>query len=129
MIKKYPCCGGNRAMLDSLMRDNDFTYEDVADAEVDQSYYSVVMLYQDPDDEVKGKFSAKYNVAAALADGEVAVNAFSQDKIAYPTINETMDKVCTRVMAKSEEMLTRSENGHKVKITLKDGRGFERVTT
>ena len=131
MIKKYPCCGGNHAMLDSLfslMRDNNFTHEDVASAEVDQSYYSVVMLYQDPDDELKGKFSAKFNVAAALVDGEIAVDTFTQEKIADPTINETMGKVRTRVMAKSEEMLTRSEDGHKVKITLKDGRAFEHVT-
>ena len=131
MIKKYPCCGGNHAMLDSLfslMRDNNFTYEDVASAEVDQSYYSVVMLYQDPDDELKGKFSAKFNVAAALVDGEIAVDTFSQEKIADPTINETMGKVRTRVMAKSEEMLTNSDAGHKVKITLKDGRVFEHVT-
>ncbi len=131
MIKKYPCCGGNHAMLDSLfslMRDNDFTYEDVASAEVDQSYYSVVMLYQDPDDELKGKFSAKYNVAAALVDGEIAIDTFTQEKIADPTINETMGKVRTRVMAKSEEMLTRSDDGHKIKITLKDGRVFEHVT-
>ena len=131
MIKKYPCCGGNHAMLDSLfslMRDNNFTHEDVASAEVDQSYYSVVMLYQDPDDELKGKFSAKFNVAAALVDGEIAIDTFTQEKIADPTINETMGKVRTRVMAKSEEMLTRSEDGHKVKITLKDGRVFEHVT-
>jgi len=131
MIKKYPCCGGNHAMLDSLfslMRDNNFTYEDVASAEVDQSYYSVVMLYQDPDDELKGKFSAKFNVAAALVDGEIAVDTFTQEKIADPTINETMGKVRTRVMAKSEEMLTRSDDGHKIKITLKDGRVFEHVT-
>ena len=131
MIKKYPCCGGNHAMLDSLfslMRDNDFTYEDVASAEVDQSYYSVVMLYQDPDDELKGKFSAKFNVAAALVAGEIAVDTFTQEKIADPTINETMGKVRTRVMAKSEEMLTRSDDGHKIKITLKDGRVFEHVT-
>ena len=131
MIKKYPCCGGNHAMLDSLfslMRDNNFTHEDVASAEVDQSYYSVVMLYQDPDDELKGKFSAKFNVAAALVDGEIAVDTFTQEKISDPTINETMGKVRTRVMAKSEEMLTRSEDGHKVKITLKDGRVFEHVT-
>ena len=131
MIKKYPCCGGNHAMLDSLfslMRDNDFTYEDVASAEVDQSYYSVVMLYQDPDDELKGKFSAKYNVAAALVDGEIAIDTFTQEKIADPTINETMGKVRTRVMAKSEEMLTRSDDGHKIKITLKDGRVLEHIT-
>jgi hypothetical protein len=39
-----------------------------------------------------------------------------------------MDKVRTRVMAKSEELLTNAENGLKVKITLKDGRVFEHTT-
>ena len=131
IIKKYPCCGGNHAMLDSLfslMRDNDFTFDDVANAEVDQSYYSVVMLYQEPEDDLKGKFSAKYNVAAALVDGEVKIDTFTQEKIDDRTIGETMDKVRTRVMAKSEELLTNSENGLKVKITLKDGRVFEHTT-
>ncbi|MCH9017244.1 MAG: hypothetical protein IIB89_05720 [Chloroflexi bacterium] len=44
------------------------------------------------------------------------------------TINDTMGKVRTRVMAKSEELLTDSGEGLKVKITLKDGRVFEHVT-
>ncbi len=131
IIKKYPCCGGNHAMLDSLfslMRNNDFSVDDVANAEVDQSYYSVVMLYQEPEDELKGKFSAKYNVAAALVDGEVKVDTFTQEKIADPAINEVMGKVRTRVMAKSEELLTEAADGLKVKITLKDGRVFEHTT-
>ena len=131
IIKKYPCCGGNHAMLDSLfslMRDNDFTVDDVANAEVDQSYYSVVMLYEEPEDELKGKFSAKYNVAAALVDGEVKIDTFTPERIADAGIGETMDKVRTRVMAKSEELLTNSENGLKVKITLKDGRVLEHTT-
>jgi len=131
IIKKYPCCGSNHAMLDSLfslMRDNDFGVDDVANAEIDQSYYSVVMLYQEPEDELKGKFSAKYNVAAALVDGEVKVDTFTQEKIDDPVINEAMGKVRTRVMAKSEELQTAAANGLKVKITLKDGRVFEHMT-
>ena len=131
IIKKYPCCGGNHAMLDSLfslMRDNDFGVDDVANAEIDQSYYSVVMLYQEPEDELKGKFSAKYNVAAALVDGEVKVDTFTQEKIGDPVINEAMGKVRTRVMAKSEELQTEAADGLKVKITLKDGRVFEHTT-
>ena len=43
IIKKYPCCAGNHSMLDSLfslMREHNFTYEDVASAEVDQPYLS-----------------------------------------------------------------------------------------
>ena len=131
IIKKYPCCGSNHAMLDSLfslMRDNDFGVNDVANAEIDQSYYSVVMLYQEPEDELKGKFSAKYNVAAALVDGEVKVDTFTQEKIGDPVINEAMGKVRTRVMAKSEELQTEAADGLKVKITLKDGRVFEHMT-
>ena len=95
IIKKYPCCGGNHAMLDSLfslMREHNFTLEDVVNAEVDQSYLSIVMLYPEPDDELKGKFSAKYNVAAALVDGEIGIGTFSQEKINDPKIQETMDR-------------------------------------
>jgi hypothetical protein len=43
-------------------------------------------------------------------------------------MNDTMGKVRTRVMAKSEELLTESADGLKVKITLKDGRVFEHTT-
>ena len=77
---------------------------------------------------MKGKFSAKYNVAAALVDGEVSIDTFTQDKIDDETMNDTMGKVRTRVMAKSEELLTESADGLKVKITLKDGRVFEHTT-
>ena len=131
IIKKYPCCGGNHAMLDSLfsmMRQHNFTYEDVANAEVDQSYYSVVMLYQEPEDSLKGKFSAKYNVAAALIDGEVNIETFRDEKIGDPTVKETMAKVRTRVLAKSEEGLTDFPKGLPIRITLNDGRVFEHTT-
>ena len=77
---------------------------------------------------MKCKFSAKYNVAAALVDGEVNIDTFTQDKIDDEMINDTMGKVRTRVMAKSEELLTESADGLKVKITLKDGRVFEHTT-
>jgi 2-methylcitrate dehydratase PrpD len=131
MIKKYPCCGGNHAMLDSLfslMREHQFTYDDVADAEVDQSFLSIVMLYEEPDDELKGKFSAKYNVAAALVDNEVSIPTFSQEKINDPRIQEAMGKVRNRVMAKAEEGLTDFTKGLPVRITLKDGRVVEHTT-
>ena len=131
IIKKYPCCGGNHAMLDSLfslMREHNFTYEDVVDAEVDQSYFSVVMLYQDPEDSLKGKFSAKYNVAAALVDGEIGIETFRDQKITDATIKSTMGKVRNRVLAKSEEGSTDFLLGLPIKITLNDGRVLEHTT-
>jgi 2-methylcitrate dehydratase PrpD len=86
------------------------------------------MLYQEPEDSLKGKFSAQYNVAAALVDGEVGIETFRDEKIADPTIQETMAKVRTRVMAKSEEGSTDAANGLPIKITLKDGRVFQHTT-
>lgn len=133
IIKKYPCCGGNHAMLDtlfSLMRQHDFTAEDVASAEEDQSYVSVVMLHAEPDDPLKGKFSAKYNVAAALVDGEIGIDTFTDAKIADPQVQEMMGKVRTRVLSKWEEGSGEFQRGGvPVRITLKDGRKFEHFTS
>ena len=131
IIKKYPCCGGNHAMLDSifgLMRQHHFSYEDVAEVSVDQSYVSVVMLYTEPDDPLKGKFSAKYNVAAALVDGEVAIDTFSDAKLADPKVQEAMGKVRTRVLSKWEQGSSDYSRGVPVRITLKDGRVLDHTT-
>jgi 2-methylcitrate dehydratase PrpD len=131
VIKKYPCCGGNHAILDSLfslMREHNFTYQDVANAEVDQSYYSVVMLYQEPEDPLKAKFSAKYNVAAAMVDGEVGIETFRDEKIADQNLQRAMGKVRTRVLSKSEESTTDLLMSLPIRITLNDGRVFEHTT-
>jgi 2-methylcitrate dehydratase PrpD len=131
IIKKYPCCGGNHAMLDSifdLMRQHNFSYEDVAHAEVDQSYVSTVMLYTEPDDPLKGKFSAKYNVAAALVDGGIAIDTFTEGKIADPKLQDTMERVTMRVQSKWERGGSVVSRGVPVRITLKDGRVLEHTT-
>jgi 2-methylcitrate dehydratase PrpD len=86
------------------------------------------MLYQEPEDSLKGKFSAKYNVAAALVDSEIGIETFRDEKIDDPKIQETMDKVRTRVMAKSEEGTTDQSKGLPIRITLKDGRVFDHTT-
>ena len=129
IIKKYPCCGGNHAILDSLfsmMREHNFTYQDVASAEFDQSYYSVVML--EPDTSLKSKFSVKYNIAAALVDGEIGIETFRDENIAQETVQDTMNKVHTRILAKSESVSSDPILAVPVKITLKDGRVFEQTT-
>jgi len=86
------------------------------------------MLYTEPDDPLKGKFSAKYNVAAALVDGKVAIDTFSDAKIADPKVQETMGKVRTRVLSKWEQGSSDFLRGVPVRITLKDGRVFQHTT-
>ena len=132
MIKKYPCCGGNHSMLDSLfslMREHDFTYDDVVSAEVAQPYLSIVMMYGEPDTGLQGKFSSQYAVAAALVDGEMGIDTFTDEKVQEPAMKETMQKVNQRVVAKAEELSVDFDQGIPVKITLKDGRVLEHSTT
>lgn len=131
IIKKYPCCGGNHGMLDSifdLMDEHKFSYEDVESVEVGQSYLSVVMLYTEPEDELKGKFSALYNTASALVDGKVGIDTFTPEKIANTTVQETMDKVHLDVQAKWELNSADFPGGTPVSIRLKDGRVLEKTT-
>ena len=129
MIKKYPCCGGNHAILDSLftlMRENNFTYQDVANAEFDQSYFSPTML--EPETPLKSKFSVKFNAAAALVDGVVGIETFRDEKISSETVQDAMNKVHVRVLAKSESTTSDIHAPVPVKITLKDGRVLEHTT-
>ena len=131
MIKKYPSCGGNHAMLDSvfgMMREHGFGYEDVDNAEIVQSYASTVMLYEEPETDLKGKFSAKYNMAAALVDGQIAIDTFTDEKVADPDVTDMMDRVRIRVQSKFEQGGGTVSKGVPIRITLKDGRVVEHET-
>ena len=131
VIKKYPSCGGNHAMLDSifgLMREHEFSHQDIANAEVVQSYASTVMLYEEPESDLKGKFSAKYNMAAALVDGEVGIDTFTNEKIAESDVQDMMERVSLRVQSKWEQGGSTVSKGVPIRITLNDGRVFEHET-
>ena len=131
MIKKYPACGGNHGMLDSilgLMREHKFDYRDVESLDVDQSYLSVVMLYREPEDELKGKFSVLYNAASALVDGEVGIDTFTPEKIRDPRVQETMTKVNLNVRSRWDEGSSEVKGATPVRVRLKDGRVLEHAT-
>ena len=131
MIKKYPSCGSNHAMLDSvlgMMREHGFGHDDVANAEVVQSYASTVMLYEEPETDLKGKFSAKYNMAAALLDGEIAIDTFTDAKIVDPDVLDMMERVRIRVQSKFEQGGGTVSKGVPIRVTLKDGRVIEHET-
>ena len=61
-------------------------------------------------------------------DGEVAIDTFSDAKIADPKVQETMGKVRTRVLSKWEQGSSDFLRGVPVRITLKDGRVFQHTT-
>ena len=127
-IKRYPTCGRNLDIVDcilGLMQDHGFRFEDVAEAEVDQAPDSVVMLFTRPKDELQAKFSALYNVAAALVDGKVDIETFTPEKVNSPVIQEAMNKVRINVLPKW--VRDHTAEGHPVTIRLKDGRVLKRT--
>ena len=131
VIKKYPSCGGNHAMLDSifgLMREHEFGHQDVANAEVVQSYAATVMLYEEPETDLKGKFSAKYNMAAALVDGQIGIDTFTPGRVASADVQDMMERVSMRVQSKWERGGGTVSKGVPIRITLKDGRVLEHET-
>jgi 2-methylcitrate dehydratase PrpD len=135
VIKKYPCGAGNHPTIDSLlalMEEHHFDYRDVEQVELEQSYQSDYVLYAKPRTGLEGKFSVLYNAAAALVQGEVVIDTFSDDTIHDARIEETMNKIHVRILSRWNEWEEKSRGrwpdgstgftGKPVKVRLKDGR-------
>lgn len=123
VFKLYPCCGANHYAIDgtiALTRDQGLREVDVDHVEVwiEQRNLNEVLVYPWPRTPLEGKFSLAYNVAAALADGEVTVDTFTAT--AQARLEAVRDKV--RVHATTDL----PQNGARIAITTTDGRRLER---
>jgi 2-methylcitrate dehydratase PrpD len=135
VIKKYPCGAGNHPTIDSLlalMEEHHFDYRDVEEVELQQSYQSDYVLYAKPRTGLEAKFSVLYNAAAALVQGKVDIETFSDERIQDARIRETMDKIHIRILSRWDEWEEKSRGrwpdgstgftGKPVRVRLKDGR-------
>jgi 2-methylcitrate dehydratase PrpD len=125
--KKYPCCYANHSMLDGLLGvlgKNGIRYEDIDSVEVEQSYLSVVMLYDRPATGLEGKFSIRYNAAVAIREGTPGIKHFTDEKVKDPALQEAMDKV--RIVVRPKWAIGAGELREPTPVTvrLKDGRVF-----
>ena len=130
-VRQYPCCRANHGALDSvlgLMRDEQFDALDVGRVEIDQSYRSIVIRYERPDNEHQARFSIRYVLAAALVDGELGIGQFTPERINAPEIREMMDKIHINVLTQWEVGAGDYMGAVPVKIHLRDARVLERTT-
>ena len=86
VFKAYPCCGANHYAIDAvigLLREHGIGEPDVArlDVWLEQRNLNDVLVYPWARTPLEGKFSLPYNMAAALADGEVTVNTFTDEAV------------------------------------------------
>ena len=140
VIKKYPCGAGNHPTIDSileLMNEHHFDYRDVEEVELQQSYQSDYVLYAKPRTGLEGKFSVLYNAAAALVQGRVDIDTFTDERIKDARIQATMDKIRVRILTRWDEWEEKSSGkwpdgstgftGKPVRVRLKDGRALTKT--
>jgi 2-methylcitrate dehydratase PrpD len=123
IFKAYPCCGANHYAIDgvlNLLRESGLSEPEVASVDVwiEERNLNDVLVYPWARTPLEGKFSLAYNVAAALADGEVNVTTFTESALAR--LGAFRDKVNVHATADLPQ------NGARVRIVTADGRVLDR---
>jgi 2-methylcitrate dehydratase PrpD len=131
LIKEFPCCGLNHGPVTSLIgliREHEFSADDVAEIEVTAPYDSMVLMYPQPKSGFEGKFSLVYCIATSLIDGCLDIDSFSDEKLFRPEYDAAVKKVRVNVTSQWDTPKTRgerrvkSDDGLPVVVRLKDGR-------
>ncbi|QRP42837.1 MmgE/PrpD family protein [Amycolatopsis sp. FDAARGOS 1241] len=86
-FKAYPCCGANHYAIDgvrNVLRDTGLGESDVAslDVWIERRNLEDVLVYPWARTPLEGKFSLAYTVTAALVDGAVTVETFTDEALA-----------------------------------------------
>jgi 2-methylcitrate dehydratase PrpD len=122
-FKAYPCCGANHYAIDgvrNVLREAELTESDVAslDVWIEQRNLNDVLVYPWARTPLEGKFSLAYNVTAALVDGAVTVETFTDEAVAR--LGPYRDRVSVHPTADLPQ------NGARIKLVTTDGRTIER---
>lgn len=96
-VKKYPCCYNTHRLADA-------TLDVRAEAGIDPASVTEVhvvleplgfepLIHHGPQTGLQGKFSAEYVIAAALLDGEVTLQSFTDEAVQRPGAQNLLEKV------------------------------------
>jgi 2-methylcitrate dehydratase PrpD len=123
IFKAYPCCGANHYAIDAtiaLLREAGLGEPDVAsiDIWIERRNLEDVLVYPWPRTPLEGKFSLAYNVAAALLDGEVTVDTFTEPAL------QRLASVRGKVTVHASTDLP--QNGARINVVTTDGRTLAR---
>lgn len=96
-LRRYPCCGMAGAVMEpieEMQRDHGFTWENVADVEVEanQNIYEGCP-YMDPVNRAQAYASITHGVAVVLLEKEVGIEAFSERRLRDPRLVALRKKV------------------------------------
>src|SRR6185369_15346816 len=96
-LKKYPSCYHTHRALDGvfqLLGEHRLNDTNIAEVDVGTSERALrVLAFPEPATPYQAKFSMPYCIAAALVDGQVTLETFTEDKFKDPKITATRKKV------------------------------------
>jgi 2-methylcitrate dehydratase PrpD len=127
-VKLYPSCAATHPPLDALLelrRRSGFTADEVEriDVAVD-AITPTVLIYDDPQSGLQGKFSLPFCAAAAALDGRVDVATLEHGRIADSRLQDLRSRVTMTVdpeLGRNAPALTQA----RVTVLLRDGRRLE----
>ena len=122
-VKLYPCCYATHRAIDAaleLRAGNGIAPGDVAGVRVEVNRGGLMPLRaQPPVTGLEGKFSLEYCLAAALIDGAVGLDAFSDEAVRRPAARDLVSRVRIEEGAQAGEFPI---GGYaEVRIALRDG--------
>jgi 2-methylcitrate dehydratase PrpD len=128
-IKPWPCCGGNHQTLTNLLpfaKENNLKAEDVERVEHigPNIPCTGALLRTEVRQGLEGKFSLAYNISAALIDGKVDHDTFTDKRAAKGDLQAFMKRV--RLVRSDDVALRRPHiaDGNeeaRLRITMRDG--------
>ncbi len=132
-IKPWPCCGGNHQTLTNLF---DFLRREPIKAEQVASIEHIgpsvpctgALLRNEVHEGLEGKFCLRYNISAAIIDGKVDLDTFSDARAERGDLQAFMEKVSlvhNPDVAMRRPHIADGNPDAKLRIQMKDGRVHE----
>ena len=129
-IKPWPCCGGNHQMLTGLLaflKDKKPKPEDIESVEHigPNIPCTGALLRSEVTQGLEGKFTMAYNISAAIIDGKVDYNTFTDKRAAKGDLQAFMARV--KISRNNDVVLRRphiADGNHEARLVIKmrDGR-------
>lgn len=131
-VKKFPCCYLTHRFIDGILetrKENNIILDDVEEIKVSVPPNGLTaLIHHSPTTGLQGKFSAEYTCLAALEDGEIQLNSFTDRMVQRDKIQKLFSIV---QLEEYEGKITNSEEIENlpvyVSIITKDGRTLEKV--
>ena len=122
-FKVYPCCASTHAAVDAALSITGLPVASIDRVAVDVPYTApLVLIHHEPRTPLAAKFSLEYCVAAALLDGHVGFEQFTEAMVTRPEAQALLRRVTYRIPDAWQKGAGPWRLGHaRVEVRLRDG--------